>query len=102
MIHGLPDMLRINAININPILTTFSVDDPSDNVTCMINNTTPHTDMFILSLHGNGKCVILTMIYWNGNSNICVMLPLNSNYKWIREFIIVFIIYIGQVSRYQM
>ena len=62
MIHGLPDMLRINPININPNLTTFTVDDPSDNVTCMINKTSPHTDMFILSLHGNGKCVILTML----------------------------------------
>ena len=81
MIHDLPDMLRINPNNINPNLTTFSVDDPSDNVTCMINKTTPHTDMFILSLHGSGKCVILTMIYWNSNSNICVMLPSNSNYK---------------------
>ena len=33
MIHGLPDTLRINPININPNLTTFIVDDPSDNVT---------------------------------------------------------------------
>ena len=60
MIHGLPDMLGINGININPILTTFSVDDPSDNVTCMINKTTPHTDMFILSLHGNDASLILS------------------------------------------
>jgi hypothetical protein len=62
MIHGLPDMLKLNPININPNLTTFTVDDPSDNVTCMINKTSPHTDMFILSLHGNGKCVIFTMM----------------------------------------
>ena len=62
MIHGLPDMLKLNPININPNLTTFTVDDPSDNVACMINKTSPHTDMFILSLHGNGKCVILTMM----------------------------------------
>ena len=55
-------MLRINPININPNLTTFSVDDPSDNVTCMINKTTPHADMFILSLHGNGKCFMLIMV----------------------------------------
>jgi len=74
-------MLKFNPININPNLTTFTVYDPSDNVTCMINKTSPHTDMFILILHGNGKCVKLTMIYWNGNSNICVMLPSNSNYK---------------------
>ena len=60
MINGLPDMLRINPININNNLTTFSVHDPSDNVTCMINKTTPHTDMFILSLHGNDASLILS------------------------------------------
>jgi hypothetical protein len=62
MIYDLPDTLSFNPININPNLTTFTVDDPSDNVICMINKTSPHTDMFILSLHGNGKCVILTMM----------------------------------------
>jgi hypothetical protein len=69
MIHGLPDTLRINPININPNLTTFSVDDPSDNVTCMINKTSPHTDMFILSLHGNGKWVMFSVMHV---SYICI------------------------------
>jgi hypothetical protein len=89
MIHGLPDTLRFNPININPNLTTFTVDDPSDNVTCMINKTTPHTDMFILSLHDNSKCVILTMNYWNGNSNYvsCCLRIVSINR--IREFLIV-------------
>ena len=59
-IHGLQDTLRFNPININPNLITFNVDDPSDNVTCMINKTTPHTDMFILSLHDNNASLILS------------------------------------------
>ena len=63
MIRGLSDTLRFNPININHNLTTFTVDDPSDNVTCMINKTSPHTDMFILSLHGNGKCVMFSVMY---------------------------------------
>ena len=59
-IHGLQDTLRFNPININPNLITFTVDDPSDNVTCMINKTSPHTDMFILSLHDNNASLILS------------------------------------------
>jgi hypothetical protein len=69
MINGLQDKLRINPININPNLTTFTVDDPSDHVTCMINKTSPHTDMFILSLNGNGKCVMFSVVYL---SYICI------------------------------
>ena len=69
MIHGLPDTLRINPINSNPNLTTFSVDDPSDNVTCMINQTSPHTDMFIWSLHGNGKWVMFSVTHL---SYVCI------------------------------
>ena len=63
MIHGLPATLRINPSNINLNLTTFTVDDPSDHVTCMINKTSPHTDMFLLSLHGNCKCVMFSVTH---------------------------------------